>query len=132
MKFKVIRQTVLIDASPAETYEAYVDPVKHAEFTGSPATGSARVGGRFTAWGGYISGKFLELERGKRVVQEWRTTEWPAGYPASVVELTFAPKGKKTQLTMVHSKVPAEQAAAYADGWFESYWDPMNKHFRER
>lgn len=34
-------------------------------FTGSKATCDAGVGGEFTAWDGYISGKNLELEKGK-------------------------------------------------------------------
>jgi activator of HSP90 ATPase len=129
MKLETIVQTASIDATPDEVYEAYTDPKKHSEFTGSPATGSPRVGGRFTAWDGYISGRYVELVKGKKIVHEWRTTEWPAGYPASVVELTFKPKGKKTELTMVHSKVPAEQAEDYAEGWTDFYWKPLRKYF---
>lgn len=129
MKFETIVQTVLIDATPDEVYDAYTNPEKHSEFTGSRATGSPKAGGRFTAWDGYISGRYLELAKGKKVVHEWRTTEWPAGYPPSVVELTFTPKGKKTELTMVHSKVPAEQAGDYAEGWTDYYWEPLKKYY---
>jgi activator of HSP90 ATPase len=128
-KFEVIKQKALIGASPQEIYDAYVNLKKHAEFTGSPATGSSRVGGRFTAWDGYISGKFLVLEKGKRVVHEWKTTEWPAGYPPSLVELTLKDKDGKTELTMVHSKAPAQQAEEYAQGWEDYYWEPLKKYF---
>lgn len=131
MKYEVIRQKVLIEAGSEEVYEAYVNPKKHAEFTGSPATGTPRVGGKFTAWDGYISGKFLVLEKGKRVVHEWKTTEWPAGYLPSLVELTFREKGKKTELTMVHSRAPAEQAKEYAQGWKDYYWEPLKEYFRK-
>jgi activator of HSP90 ATPase len=125
----VIRQKVLLDAEPVEAYEAYVDPKKHSAFTGSGATGTPKVGGRFIAWDGYISGKYLELEKGKRVLHEWTTTEWPAGYPPSIVELTFRKKGKKTELTMVHSRAPAEQADDYRQGWIDWYWEPMKAYF---
>jgi len=132
MKFETIRQTVVIAATPDEVYDAYVDPEKHSEFTGSPATGSPRVGGRFTAWDGYIMGRYLELVKGRKIVHEWKTTEWPAGDPSSVVELTFRPKGKGTELTMVHSKVPADQAEEYESGWTAYYWDPLKKYFEAR
>jgi uncharacterized protein YndB with AHSA1/START domain len=69
-KVRTIKQKVVIPASPKEVYDAYVDPKKHSKFTGSKATGKAVVGGKFTAWDGYISGKYLELDDGKRVVQE--------------------------------------------------------------
>ena len=128
-RFRTIRQRVMVDASPSEVYEMYVDAKKHAEFTGSAATGVARVGSSFSAWDGYISGKFLELKQGQRIVQEWRTTEWPEGYPSSVVEVSVERKGKKTQLTIVHSSVPAEQADNYARGWTDYYWEPLKRHF---
>jgi activator of HSP90 ATPase len=53
-----------------------MDPKKHSEFTGSKATGKPRVGSKFTAWDGYITGKNLKLVRGKKIVQEWKTTDW--------------------------------------------------------
>ena len=131
-KFGVIRQKVTIDAAPEEVYHAYVDPEKHAAFTGTKVTGIPRIGGTFQASDGYISGKFLELVNGKRVVQEWKTTEWPAGYPPSILTLTFKPVKGKTELTMVHSKVPAEQISMYTDGWLEFYWEPLKAHYGKK
>jgi activator of HSP90 ATPase len=128
LKFETIRQTELFDASPAEVYEAYVNPKKHAAFTGQAATGTPRAGCKFTAGDGYITGKYVKLEKGKRIVQEWTTTEWPEGYPPSKLELTVKAKGKKAELTMVHSKVPAEQGEYYAGGWKEYYWEPLKKY----
>ena len=129
LEFEVIEQKVLVDATPVEVFEAYANMDKHARFTRTKASGTSKVGGEFTAGDGYISGKFLVLERGSRIVHEWKTTEWPPGYPWSVVELTFRPRGDRTELTMVHSKVPAEQAEYYARGWKEFYWEPLRAFF---
>ncbi len=76
----ITQKVVIPKVSPKQVYEAYVDPKKHSEFTDSKATGKPVVGGKFTAWDGYISGKFLELESGKRVVQDWTSTDFPEGY----------------------------------------------------
>ena len=132
MKFAIIKQTALIDASPLEVYEAYVDPEKHAAFTGQAATGTPKVGGRFTAGDGYSRGKYLKLEKGKRILHDWKTTEWPEGYPPSLLELTLKAKGKKTELTMVQSKVPEEQVDYYAEGWKEYYWEPLKEYFDKK
>ena len=56
------------------------------------------VGGKFTAWDEYIFGVYLELEEGKHVVQEWTTTDWEEGYPASKLELTFKAVPKEQRL----------------------------------
>ena len=129
LEVTTITQKVIISAAPKEVYDAYVDPKKHSEFTGSKATGKPVVGGKFTAWDGYISGKFIELEEGKRVVQEWSSTDFPKDYPASKLELTFCEVPKGTEIVMVHSNVPKEQADETAEGWTEWYWNPLKEYF---
>ena len=133
LEVTTIKQTVIIaKASPKQVYEAYVDPKKHAQFTDSKATGKPVVGGKFTAWDGYIFGKFLQLDEGKCVVQDWTTTDWEDGYPASKLELTFKEVPEGTEILMVHSNVPKEQADEIADGWNEFYWTPLKKYFSKQ
>ncbi len=131
MRFGTIRQRVLLDARPIEVYEAYLNPKKHAEFTGQGVTGTPRAGCRFTASDGYIMGKYLELEKGKRILHEWKTTEWPEGYPPSIIELEFKQLSKRTELVMTQTKVPAEQVDMYDEGWKEYYWEPLKEYFRK-
>ena len=127
-----IKQTVIIPASPEDVYEAYVDTEKHSEFTGSKATSKPKVGGKFTAWDGYIFGKYLVLEKGKRVVQQWETTDWAEGYSASTLELTFKLSPEGTEITMVHSNVPLEMQEELAEGWEEFYWKPLKEYFEKK
>ena len=127
-----IRQRVTIPAPPAKVYEALMNAKKHAAFTAAEATGVARVGARFTAWDGYISGKHLQLDKGRRIVQEWTTTQWPRGAIASRLEIRLEPSGKGTALTMIHSGVPASRAASLRDGWRHYYWQPLKAWFRVR
>ena len=127
-----LKQTVTIPASPDEVYEAYVDAERHSEFTSSKATGKPKVGGKFTAWDGYIFGKYRELEVGKRVVQQWETTDWAEGYSASLLELTFKQTPEGTEITMVHSNVPLEMQEELAEGWEEFYWKPLKEYFEKK
>ncbi len=130
LEVTTITQKIIIPkVSPKQVYEAYVDPEKHSEFTDSKATGKPAVGGKFTAWDGYIFGKYLELEAGKRVVQEWTTTDWEEGYTASKLELTFCEVPKGTEILMVHSNVPKAQADEVEQGWTEFYWNPLKEYF---
>ena len=127
-----IKQTVVVSASPKEVYDAYVDPKKHTAFTGSKATGKAVVGGKMTAWDGYIFGKYLELEDGKRVVQEWTTTDWQEGFGPSRLELTFKAVPEGTELCMVQTDIPKSHVDEFADGWMEWYWKPLKEYFSKK
>jgi activator of HSP90 ATPase len=129
----IIRHNVLIPlATPKAVYRAFLSSKEHTVFTGSKAKCSARVGGRFTAWDKYISGKNIQLVDGKEIVQEWKTSEWPQGYGPSVLKISLKKKGEGTQLTMVQSRVPASQIDQYDKGWYESYWDPLKQYFRAK
>jgi uncharacterized protein YndB with AHSA1/START domain len=132
VKTGTIKQKVVINAAPEEVYDALMDAKIHSEFTGSKAKIVPKVGGRITAWDNYITGKNLELVKGKRIVQEWSTTEWPDGYPPSILTITLKKTGNMTELTMVHSKVPKAQMKSYSDGWKEWYWNPLKDYFEEK
>jgi len=130
---KTIRHNVIFpDVNPETVYRAFLSSREHAAFTGSTAKCSARVGARFAVWGDYISGKNVKLDPGKKIVQEWKTSEWPDGYAPSILTISLKPKGNGTQLTMVQEKVPASQYDEYDKGWFESYWDPMREYFGKK
>jgi activator of HSP90 ATPase len=110
-------------------YEAFLDGEKHSAMTGGKATGDGRVGGKFTAWDGYISGVNLELENGSRILQEWQTAEWPAGVAPSLLEWLFVERDGGTEVSMTHSRIPAAQVESYRQGWSDYYWTPMKAYF---
>jgi activator of HSP90 ATPase len=118
-------------ATPQEIYTAWLSSNGHTGMTGSPATVSAVVGEEFDAWDGYIHGKNLELEPGKRIVQSWRTSEFSADEPDSRIEITLVPVGDQTKLTLKHTGLPPH-GSQYEQGWVESYFDPMGKYFKRR
>jgi activator of HSP90 ATPase len=74
----------------------------------------------------------LELEKDKRIVQEWVTSEWPKGYPPSKLELVLKKIKSGTELVMTHSDVPMEQADELAEGWNEFYWKPLKEYFSRK
>lgn len=90
---------------------------------------SARVGGAFTAWDGYISGKNLKLVPGRRIVQSWRTTEFAAADPDSQIDVSLEPAPGGTKLTLHHTNVP-DGHTTYRSGWRTCYFEPMKKYFR--
>jgi uncharacterized protein YndB with AHSA1/START domain len=132
LEVATIVQEEIFDAAPMDVYEALVDPAKHAAFTGSTATGEPVEGGGFTAWDGYIEGRHERLVPGARIVQMWRTSEFPEGHPDSRLELELRPEAEgKTRLRLTHSGVPRDQAKSYEQGWVDHYWTPLRDFLRD-
>ena len=118
----------IIPASPDEVYRAWLSSEGHTEMTGGEANASAEIGATFDAWDGYISGKNLELEPGRRIVQSWRTSQFEDGEADSQIELTLEPADGGTRVTLHHTSVP-DDGDHYRTGWQEHYFDPMKDFF---
>lgn len=123
--------TVSLPASPDEIYSAWLNSEGHAALTGSPARVDGKVGGKFTAWEGYIFGVTLELETPRRIVQAWRTTEFPEDASDSRVEILLEAVEGGTKLTLTHTDMPPEQVDSYRQGWEDFYFNPMREYFGE-
>ncbi len=119
-------------APPEAVWDALIVAELHAEFTGHSATSDARVGGKMTAGGDYIEGEYLELDRPDRIVQTWRTSDWPDGYDYSRLEFRLESIQHGTRLTMRHTIVPESMIAEFDEGWKEHYWEPLRRYFAAR
>ena len=120
----------LIPASPQAIYDAWLDGEGHSNLTGgAAASAEPRLGGSFTAWDGYISGTFTELEPGRRIVMAWRTTEFPDDAGPSRLEMLLDPAPGGTRVLFRHSKIPEGQAEGYRQGWIDFYFTPMKAYF---
>ena len=125
-----IKQVVIFKASPHDVYEALMDSKKHAAFSGSKARISREVGGTFTAYDDYISGKNIELVPDKKIVQDWRAVDWPEGYYSRV---TFAliPVHEGTRLDFTHANVLEGTEEEFKQGWIDNYWEPMKAYLEK-
>jgi uncharacterized protein YndB with AHSA1/START domain len=123
-----IRVSDTIPAAPERVFAAWLDSEKHSAFTGARATFDG-VGGTYTAWNGYIQGTTFEAEPHHRIVQSWRTTEFPAEAPPSRLEVLLEASIEGTVITLVHTEIPDGQGAQYEAGWKEHYFAPMKQYF---
>jgi len=65
-----IHQEVVFKAKPSDVFGALMDSRRHAAFTKNGAAKvSKKVGGAFSAHGGYVSGINVDLVENKRIVQ---------------------------------------------------------------
>lgn len=127
-----ITRTTTLPATPAAVYQAWLSSAGHSAMTGGRAEISAEVGAAFTCWGGYISGRNEELVPGERIVQSWRTKDFPADAPDSRLSLSLTAVPAGTQIELRHDDIPVGQGERYFAGWHERYFAPMSRYFSER
>ena len=121
--------SAIFPATAEEIFDGWLSSEGHSQFTGSPAKVEGGSGGKFSAWDGYIWGITLEMERPRRILQAWRTSEFPEESPDSQVEILLEKVKGGTRLTLKHTNIPEGQAEGYKQGWEDFYFKPMMKFF---
>src|SRR5262245_1650462 len=126
-----IEQTVTFRATPAQVFEALMDPAQHSAFTGEPAKIDRAVGGAVSAYGGKVTGINLDVAKNQRIVQAWRVGNFPEGV-FTLVTYALAPEGNGTKLTFTQHAVPEEAYDHLDKGWEERYWKPLRAFLEDR
>lgn len=129
MATESIEVSGVVHAPPERIYEAWLSSSEHSAMTGSRATVEGNVGGRFSAYDGRIEGAMLALEPGRRIVQRWRSTDFPSDAADSLLEVRLEPTDTGTLVAFVHSEIPEGQATQLEEGWRKYYLEPMLRYF---
>ena len=141
---EAIHQEPVFKANRKRVYEALTDASQFAKVvelsaamksggmkTGAaPVTISREAGGAFAAFGGYVSGRQIELVANERIVQVWRAGSWdPGSY--SIAKFVLVEQGAETKIKFDHTGFPKGQAEHLAEGWRINYWEPLAKYLGE-
>lgn len=127
-----IKVSAVFPVSAERLYTAWLNSGEHSAFTGGGAEVDNRVGGSFSAWDGYITGKNIELEPYKRILQSWRTSDFPEESIDSKLEIIFEEAKGKTKITLKHTDIPEGQGDEYKRGWNDFYFEPMKEYFGKK
>jgi len=128
MKFTI---KMTINTSAKDIYDSWLSSDGHTKMTGGEATASKNIGDDFTAWDGYITGRNLELEENKRIIQSWRSSKFDEDDEDSQIEVILAENNGTTELTLHHTNL-LEGEDHYKSGWEEHYFQPMKKYFESK
>ena len=129
MPLETVRVSGVLPATPDRIYAAWLDSREHSKMTGSKAVVDPAIGGHHSAWDGYITGTNVELEPARRIVQTWRSTDFPLGSGDSHLDVHLRETPEGTEITIIHGEIPEGQGAQYEQGWREHYLEPMRKYF---
>lgn len=132
-----IHQEPVFNASPARIYEALINAAQFDKVTklsaamqsgAIPADKPAQInpvaGAAFSLFGGYITGRNIELVPAKRIVQAWRPADWAPGV-YSIVKFELVAQNSGTKIIFDHTGFPPGTGQHLAEGWHDNYWNPL-------
>jgi len=128
----IVQKVVFKNTTPKVLYDLYMDAKKHSIVTGAPAKISEKEGSKFSAHGGYISGKNLQLLKDKLIVQSWKAEDWDKEDIESTFIILLESKGNDVVLYATHANVPDNQSDGIKKGWDDFYWKPWKKYLSEK
>jgi uncharacterized protein YndB with AHSA1/START domain len=117
-----------IPASPEEVYLALTVPATIFLWTGEEAEMSTEPGSEFSLWEGSITGKNLEFEDGKRIVQEWYFGDQEE---ASIVTIKLHPVKEGTSVELKHTNIPDTDYEDIVEGWNSAYFGSLQDFYQE-
>ena len=136
-----IHQEAVFHAKRKRVYEALTDAQQFDKVmqlsaamrsmaTGTkPAEIDRNAGDAFSIFGGYVSGRQIELVPEERIVQAWRPKTWKPG-EYSVVKFEFVEEGEGTKVILDHRGFPDGTGEHLSEGWKANYWEPLQEYLR--
>ena len=128
--FKASRKRVYEALTDAKQFHKVTQLSAAVESGMAPGTAPTEIvnapGGAFSFFGGYISGRNIELVPNERIIQAWRAGNWPPGI-YSIAKFDLVEQGSDTKLVFDHTGFPKGEAEHLVEGWKTNYWQPLSK-----
>lgn len=124
---KELKRYYILPVDPDMVYAALTREATIQLWTGAYTRMVAQPGEEFSMWDDDILGKILELDPGKKIVQEWYFGE----EVESIVTITLHPHKKGTSVEVRHTGIPDEHFENISEGWDEVYMGSLIEFFEE-
>ena len=125
---KEFKKYFKIQASVQDVYNALVNPNVIELWTGDDVVMDDKVGTEFSLYEGNISGKNLEIEKEKKIVQQWYFGEQEE---PSIVTIKLHNDKGNTSVEVRHTNIPDEAYENIAEGWSYAYFEPIMELLEE-
>ena len=125
---KDFKQYFIIPATPEEVYISLTNPFTIELWSGYPAIMDEKPNSEFSLWEGDITGRNIEFESNKKIVQEWYFGDQKE---ESIVTIKLFENKKGTQLELRHVNIPDDDYENIVEGWTEFYIGALIDFFED-
>jgi uncharacterized protein YndB with AHSA1/START domain len=125
---KSFKKYYIISAPPEDVYLALTNPLTIQLWTGEEAIMNTEPNSEFSLWEGSISGKNLEFEPNKKIVQEWYFGEQEE---KSIVTIKLHPHEAGTSAELRHTNIPDADYDDIVEGWNNMYFGALQEFYED-
>ena len=125
---KTYKKYYTFPAPPEEVYLALTKAQSIQLWTGAEVEFTDEPDTEFSLWEGDIVGKNLELDYGRKIVQQWYFGE---DNEPSIVTIKLHPDKKGTSLEFVQTNIPEEDFEDFTQGLEQNYFEGLIDFFEE-
>jgi uncharacterized protein YndB with AHSA1/START domain len=125
---KSFKKYYTIPAPPETVFLGLTNPLTIQLWTGEPAVMSTEPGSEFSLWDGSITGRNLEFETDKKIVQQW---DFGDQVEPSIVTIKLHPASEGTSIELRHTNIPDEAYDDITDGWNGAYFGALEEFYRD-
>jgi uncharacterized protein YndB with AHSA1/START domain len=125
---KDFKKYYIIPAPHEEVYLALTNPNTLRLWTGEVAEMSTEPGSEFSLWEDSITGKNLEFEEGKKIVQQWYFGEQEE---PSIVTIKLHEHKNGTSAELRHTNIPDDAFDEIVEGWDDTYFRSLREFYED-
>ncbi len=125
---KDFKKYYIIPASPEEVYQALTNPITIKLWTSEEAEMSTIPGSEFSMWDGSITGKNIEFQENKLIVQQWYFEE---ASDNSMVTIKLHQHEDGTSVEVRHTNIPDDDYNDIVEGWDSTYMGALQDFYDE-
>ena len=125
---KDYKKYFIIPAAPDEVYLALTNPTTIKLWTSEDAEMSTDPGSEFSLWDGSITGKNLEFEANRKIMQQWYFDEESEN---SIVTIILHPHKEGTSVELRHTNIPDADYNDIVEGWNSTYFGALQDFYDE-
>ncbi len=126
LRMKDYKKYYIIPAQPEDVYLALTKPETLRLWTGEVAEMSTEPGSEFSLWEESITGRNIEFEEGKKIVQQWYFGEQEE---ESIVTIKLHPHKQGTSVELKHTNIPDEAYEEIVEGWDDTYFRSLREFY---
>ncbi|CAH8663814.1 unnamed protein product [Dicrocoelium dendriticum] len=114
--------------TPEDLYKVLTTKELVQAFSRDEAVVDATIDGKYSIFGGNVTGVFTKLVPGKNIGMQWRKREWPDGH-FSDLSLEMSAFDGGTRLVLNQTGVPAYDVENTTNGWRSNFFATVKQTF---